>query len=94
MTPPAPEVLDVTETAAVRVVVDEAFAAGRVDVIVSNAGYGLFGAAAELPPFGVGMTIVEPGGARTEFRYGSADGPRLAGSGLHPRRAAQADRRL
>lgn len=135
--------LDVTETDAVRGVVDEAFAAGRVDVIVSNAGYGLFGAAEELTdaqvdhiiatnltgsitliraalphlraqgggrviqlssyggqvafpgnslyhatkwgiegfvesvaqevaPFGIGMTIVEPGGARTEFRYGSA----------------------
>lgn len=40
--------LDVTDTAAVRKVVDEAFAAGRVDVLVSNAGYGLFGAAEEL----------------------------------------------
>src|SRR5689334_14157553 len=28
--------------------------------------------AQEVAPFGVGMTIVEPGGARTEFRYGSA----------------------
>jgi len=28
--------------------------------------------AQEVAPFGVGVTIVEPGGARTEFRYGSA----------------------
>ena len=28
--------------------------------------------AAEVAPFGIGMTIIEPGGARTEFRYGSA----------------------
>lgn len=38
--------LDVTDTAAVRQVVDDAFAdLGRIDVIVNNAGYGLFGAA-------------------------------------------------
>jgi NAD(P)-dependent dehydrogenase (short-subunit alcohol dehydrogenase family) len=139
-----PEILDVTDTAAVREVVDRAFAElGRIDVIVSNAGYGLFGAAEELTDqqvdhiiatnltgsitliraalphlraqdggriiqissyggqvafpgnslyhatkwgiegfaeavaqevasFGIGVTIVEPGGARTEFRYGSA----------------------
>lgn len=138
-----PEILDVTDTPAVRKTVDEAFAAGRVDVIVSNAGYGLFGAAEEITdaqvdhiiatnltgsitliraalphlraqgggrivqmstyggqvafpgnslyhaakwgiegfaesvaqevaPFNIGVTIVEPGGARTEFRYGSA----------------------
>src|SRR4051812_38720364 len=138
------ENLDVTDTTAVRQLVDRAFAElGRIDVIVSNAGYGLFGAAEELsddqaahliapnltrsiqlirpslPPlreqgggrviqlssyggqvafagnslyhatkwgiegfceavaqevagFGIGVTIVEPGGARTEFRYGSA----------------------
>jgi NAD(P)-dependent dehydrogenase (short-subunit alcohol dehydrogenase family) len=138
------EVLDVTDTAAVRAVVDRCFAElDRIDVIISNAGYGLFGAAEELTdaqvdhiiatnltgsiqlirsalphlraqgggriiqmstyggqvafpgnslyhatkwgiegfvesvaqevaPFGIGMTIVEPGGARTEFRYGSA----------------------
>jgi NAD(P)-dependent dehydrogenase (short-subunit alcohol dehydrogenase family) len=138
------ELLDVTDRAAVRAVVDRSFAdLGWIDVVVSNAGYGLFGAAEELTdeqvdrildtdllgsialiraalphlreqgggriiqissyggqvafagnslyhaakwgiegfcesvaqevaPFGIGVTIVEPGGARTEFRYGSA----------------------
>ena len=139
-----PELLDVTDTAASRDVVERSFERlGRIDVVVSNAGYGLFGAAEELSdaqveriiatnltgsiqliraslphlreqgggrviqlssyggqvafagnslyhatkwgiegfcesvaqevaPFGIGVTIVEPGGARTEFRYGSA----------------------
>ena len=41
--------LDVTDTAAIHRVVDQAFAdLGRIDVIVNNAGYGLFGAAEEL----------------------------------------------
>ena len=41
--------LDVTDEGQIRSAVDAAFAAfGRVDVIVSNAGYGLFGAAEEL----------------------------------------------
>ena len=138
------ELLDVTDTKAIRQVVDRSFEKlGRIDVIVSNAGYGLFGAAEELSdeqvdhiiatnltgsiqliraalphlrfqrggriiqissyggqvafpgnslyyatkwgiegfaesvaqevaPFGIGITIVEPGGARTEFRYDSA----------------------
>ena len=41
--------LDVTDTSAVKRVVDRAFAdLGRIDVVVSNAGYGLFGAAEEV----------------------------------------------
>ncbi len=41
--------LDVSDTAAVRRTVDRAFGdAGRIDVVVSNAGYGTFGAAEEL----------------------------------------------
>ncbi len=138
------EVLEMTDSAAVRELVDRTFDnVGRVDAVISNAGYGLFGAAEELSdeqvediiatnltgsitlirsvlphlrdqgggriiqissyggqvafpgnslyhatkwgiegfceavaqevaPFGIGVTIVEPGGARTEFRYGSA----------------------
>jgi NAD(P)-dependent dehydrogenase (short-subunit alcohol dehydrogenase family) len=43
------QILDVTDVMAVHKTVDEAFARhGRIDVIVSNAGYGLFGAAEEL----------------------------------------------
>ena len=138
------EVLEMTDRAAVRQLVNRTFdRIGRIDVVVSNAGYGLFGAAEELSdeqvddiiatnltgsiqliraalphlrrqgggriiqissyggqvafpgnslyhatkwgiegfceavaqevaPFGIGVTIVEPGGARTEFRYRSA----------------------
>ncbi len=41
--------LDVTDTPAIRDVVARAFAAlGRIDVVVSNAGYGLFGAGEEV----------------------------------------------
>ena len=39
---------DVTDTAALRGAVDAAFARGRIDVVVSSAGYGLFGAAEEV----------------------------------------------
>jgi NAD(P)-dependent dehydrogenase (short-subunit alcohol dehydrogenase family) len=41
--------LDVTDTDAVRRVIDRAFNdLGRIDVVVSNAGYGLFGAGEEV----------------------------------------------
>jgi len=134
------ERLDISETATISRVVDAAFAHfGQIDVVVNNAGYGLFGAleglsdeqienqldtnllgpiqvtkaaiphlreqrggrliaistyggqavhagaslyhaskwglegfiesiALELAPFGIGATIIEPGGARTDFR--------------------------
>lgn len=42
------ETVDITDTAALRAVVDRAFQRlGRIDTVVSNAGYGLFGAAEE-----------------------------------------------
>ena len=43
-----PVTLDLTHTGAVRPTVDQVFADGRIDVVFSNAGYGLFGAAEEV----------------------------------------------
>ncbi len=151
--------LDLSDTAAIRSVVDRAWAAlGRIDVVVSNAGYGLMGAAEEMTDdqirhqidtnlvgsiqlirtalphlraqgggrilqlssmggqvafpggslyhatkwgiegfldavaqevavFGIGCTLVEPGGARTDFRYRSAQvAPMLAAYDASPSR--------
>ncbi|MGC4808789.1 SDR family oxidoreductase [Micromonospora sp. DT233] len=51
--------LDVTDTTALRQAVDQAFAdLGRVDVVVSNAGYGLFGAFEELSDAQIDRQIV------------------------------------
>jgi NAD(P)-dependent dehydrogenase (short-subunit alcohol dehydrogenase family) len=41
-------IMDLTDTASVRAGIDKAFHDGRVDVVVNNAGYGLFGAAEEV----------------------------------------------
>ena len=45
--------------------------------------------AQEVASFGIGMTIVEPGGARTEFRYGSAQVAKLTPIYLRPNPRAQ-----
>jgi NAD(P)-dependent dehydrogenase (short-subunit alcohol dehydrogenase family) len=53
------EVLDVTDTAAIQEVVERSFARlRRIDVIVSNAGYGLFGAAEELTDKQIATNLV------------------------------------
>ena len=50
--------LDVTDTAAIRQVVGEAFGElGQIDVVVSNAGYALFGAAEELTDEQIGQQV-------------------------------------
>jgi NAD(P)-dependent dehydrogenase (short-subunit alcohol dehydrogenase family) len=52
------EALDVTDADAIRAVVDRSFAQlGRIDVIVSNAGYGLFGAAEEFTDEQIGQIV-------------------------------------
>ena len=52
------EVLDVTDTAAIQQVVERSFAElGRIEVIISNAGYGLFGAAEEFTDEQVGHIV-------------------------------------
>lgn len=50
--------LDLTDAVAIRRVVDQAFNdLGRIDVVVSNAGYGLFGAAEEMTDEQIGHQI-------------------------------------
>ena len=72
------ELLDVTDADAVREVVDRSFRSlGRIDVVVSNAGYGLFGAAEELSDEQVGQIIA------TNLS-GSIQHPRLAAAPARP----------
>jgi len=76
------ELLDVTDADAVREVVDRSFRSlGRIDVVVSNAGYGLFGAAEELSDEQVGQIIA------TNLS-GSIQHPRLAAAPARPGRRA------
>ncbi|KOC88169.1 SDR family oxidoreductase [Winslowiella iniecta] len=50
--------IEMTDTDTLRTTVSEAFAwAGRIDVVVSNAGYGLFGAAEELDDQQIGRQL-------------------------------------
>ncbi len=49
--------LDLTDAASVQAATAAAFATGRVDVVVGNAGYGLFGAAEELDPAAIDRQI-------------------------------------
>jgi len=49
--------MDMTDTGSMRTVIDAAFAKGSVDIIVGNAGYGLFGAAEELDDAAVARQI-------------------------------------
>ena len=57
--------LDVTDTRRMRHVVAEAFAdLGRVDVVVSNAGFGVFGAAEDLTDGQFHFILDDPAAAR------------------------------
>jgi hypothetical protein len=78
------ELLDVTDAAAVRDVTDRSFTSlGRIDVVVRNAGYGLFGAAEELSDEQVGS---RPEGRTPGRPWRRRAGRRshMAGSGRSP----------
>jgi NAD(P)-dependent dehydrogenase (short-subunit alcohol dehydrogenase family) len=105
-----PAALDVTDTTAVRAVVDDAFAElGRIDVIVSNAGRGLFGAAEEVSDEDIAeqisLNLVGPGAAdargvatpayagRREDRAGVHDGRPVRLPGRQPLPRVEVGRR-
>jgi NAD(P)-dependent dehydrogenase (short-subunit alcohol dehydrogenase family) len=85
------EVLDMTATAAIHALVDRAFASlGRIDVIISNAGYGLFGAAEELTDAQVEHIVATNlvGRSTSSARPCPTSVPRVAGASSRSPRTA------
>ncbi len=75
--------LDVTDTAGVRAVLDEAFAAhARVDVVVSNAGYGVFGVAEDLTDEQIDRMIATNLAASVQLARAAVRHLRAQGGGL------------
>jgi NAD(P)-dependent dehydrogenase (short-subunit alcohol dehydrogenase family) len=75
--------LDVTDTARLRAVVAEAFADhGRIDVVVSNAGYGVFGVAEDLADEQVDQMIATNLTASIQLARAAVPQLRAQGGGL------------
>lgn len=66
------ECLDLTKVQDIHSLVDHAFLEGEVDVVVSNAGYGLFGAAEEVSDSEIDHIIATNLVGSMQFIYGNA----------------------